>query len=106
LFVELLLNSGQRAGGQWAGNCYDNFWSGMMNSIIIGTGSYIPTKTVCNEDFLGNVFFDANGIRLDKDNREIIEQFEKITEIKERRRVSAELVSSDIAYFAAEDALA
>lgn len=77
-----------------------------MNSIIIGTGSYIPTKTVCNEDFLGNVFFDANGTRFDKQNREIIEQFEKITEIKERRHVSADLVTSDIAYFAAEDALA
>ncbi len=76
-----------------------------MNSIIIGTGSYIPTKKVRNEDFLENEFYDPDGTRLDKQNREIIEQFEKITEIKERRHVAADLVTSDIAYFAAEDAL-
>jgi 3-oxoacyl-[acyl-carrier-protein] synthase-3 len=77
-----------------------------MNSIIIGTGSYIPTKKVCNEDFLENAFYDPDGTPLAKDNREIIEQFEKITEIKERRHVSADLATSDIAFFAAQDALA
>jgi len=74
-------------------------------SIIVGTGSYIPTKRVPNEDFLGNEFYDSDGKLFDKTNDEIIEKFEKITGIKERRYVTDDLVTSDIAYYAAQDAL-
>lgn len=74
-------------------------------SIIVGTGSYIPEKIVLNEDFMGNVFYDSDGKVIDKANDEIIQQFEKITGIKERRHVTDDLVASDIAYFAAKDAL-
>lgn len=74
-------------------------------SIIAGTGSYIPTKRVPNEDFLENEFYDSDGKLFDKTNEEIIEKFEKITGIKERRYVTDDLVTSDIAYCAAQDAL-
>jgi len=74
-------------------------------SIIVGTGSYIPTTRVPNEDFLENEFYDSNGKLFDKTNDEIIERFEKITGIKERRYVTNDLVTSDIAYYAAQDAL-
>ena len=30
-------------------------------SVIIGSGSYIPTRRIKNEDFLDRVFFDAEG---------------------------------------------
>src|SRR4030042_1332462 len=73
-------------------------------SIIVGTGSYIPTKLVPNEYFLGSTFYGPDGKLLDKTNAEIIDKFEKITGIKERRYVTDDLVASDIAYFAAEDA--
>jgi 3-oxoacyl-[acyl-carrier-protein] synthase-3 len=77
-----------------------------MYSVIIGTGSYIPEKRVDNRNFLGNVFCGPDGIPFEKANEEIIEQFEKITGITERRYVSDDLLTSDIAFFAAEDALA
>jgi len=76
-----------------------------MNSIIIGTGSYIPTKKVYNKDFLGNVFYDSDGNKFRKTNEEIIEHFEKITGIIKRRYVTNNFLASDIAFFAAEDAL-
>jgi len=77
-----------------------------MNSIIIGTGSYIPTKKVYNKDFLRNVFYDSEGNKLRKTNEEIIKHFEKITGIIKRRYVTNDFLTSDIAFFAAEDALA
>jgi 3-oxoacyl-[acyl-carrier-protein] synthase-3 len=74
-------------------------------SIIVGTGSYIPTQRVPNEYFLNSTFYGPDGKVLDKTNAEIIDKFEKITGIKERRYVTDDLVASDIAYFAAKDAL-
>ena len=74
-------------------------------SVIKGSGSYIPEKVVPNSDFLKNEFFDANGAKFDKTNEEIIEKFQQITEIEERRFVDEDLVSSDMGFFAAEQAL-
>jgi len=74
-------------------------------SIITGTGKYIPTRVVKNEDFLDREFYDGNGSKIDKSNQEIIEKFQAITTIAERRYVTDDLVASDIGYFAAEDAL-
>lgn len=74
-------------------------------SVIVGSGSYIPTKTVRNDDFLENTFYDGQGHKLEKGNTEIIEQFVRITGIRERRYVADNLVASDIAFFAAQDAL-
>ena len=72
---------------------------------IIGTGSYIPTRRIKNEDFLKNNFFETSGEKIPKDNQEIIEKFLEITTIEERRYVTDDLVTSDIAYYAAEEAL-
>lgn len=74
-------------------------------SVIAGTGSYIPSKVVKNEDFLKNVFYDTDGTRFIQSNEEIIKKFEKITGIKERKYVTDDLVLSDIAFFAAKNAL-
>ncbi|SMO89643.1 3-oxoacyl-ACP synthase III family protein [Gracilimonas mengyeensis] len=74
-------------------------------SVIRGTGSYIPTRRITNEAFLDNDFFDANGKPLAKENAEIIQKFFEITEIEERRYVTDDLVASDIAFFAAKDAI-
>ncbi len=74
-------------------------------SVITGTGAYIPLKKVKNEDFLNNEFYEANGDKIEKDNKEIIEKFLAITTIEERRHVSDDLVTSDIAYFSALKAI-
>lgn len=76
-----------------------------IRSVIIATGSYIPTKIVKNEDFLNYTFYDSNGNIIDQPNSYIIEKFYEITGIKERRYVTDDLVTSDIAFFAAKDCL-
>jgi 3-oxoacyl-[acyl-carrier-protein] synthase-3 len=79
--------------------------SNSIHSVITGSGSYLPEIKVHNRDFLGTVFYDSAGKKLEKSNDEIIEKFKQITEIEERRYVSDDLVVSDIAYFAALEAL-
>ncbi|MFW6276601.1 MAG: 3-oxoacyl-ACP synthase III family protein, partial [Bacteroidota bacterium] len=74
-------------------------------SVITGTGSYIPEMLVKNEDFLKNIFYDISGVKITKPNLEIIDKFLAITTIAERRYVSDDHVTSDIAYFAAEEAV-
>jgi 3-oxoacyl-[acyl-carrier-protein] synthase-3 len=74
-------------------------------SAISGTGSYIPKIRVRNQDFLDHEFYDSNGKRLEKTNQEIIEKFLEITAIEERRYISEDLVTSDIAFYAALEAI-
>ena len=74
-------------------------------SVITGTGNYIPPKRVKNEDFLSNEFYESKVKKLEKTNLEIIEKFLEITTIAERRYVEDDLVTSDIAYFAAVKAI-
>ncbi len=75
-------------------------------SVITGTGRYIPSQRVDNESFLSHTFYSKDGQQIDKDNREILEKFHAITTIEERRYVTPDLVTSDIAFFAAEAAIA
>ncbi len=79
--------------------------SDSRQTIIVGTGSYVPTERVPNEDFLDHEFFDAAGQRMDRANADVIVKFQQITGIEERRYVSDDLVASDIATFAAQEAL-
>ncbi|MEJ5993973.1 ketoacyl-ACP synthase III [Pedobacter sp. Du54] len=73
-------------------------------SIITGTGSYIPDNIIGGDHFLEASFFD-NGVKLDKENTEIIHKFSEITEIVERRYADADVVNSDIATIAAQKAI-
>ena len=54
------------------------------NVKIIGSGSFLPKQIQDNSKFLDKVFFDDSNIRIETDNRQITEKFEKITGIKER----------------------
>jgi len=74
-------------------------------SVITGTGSYIPTKHVKNEDFLTNEFYESDGKKLEKTNQEIIDKFLEITTIAERMYVTDNLATSDIACYAASEAI-
>ena len=77
----------------------------MIYSVITGTGSYIPSRQTTNEDFLKNEFFESNGEKLNKSNEEIISKFQEITTIAERKYASDDLMTSDIAYHAALEAI-
>ncbi len=74
-------------------------------SVITGTGNYLPPRRVLNNEFLTSEFYDADEQKLARSNREIIDKFLEITTIGERRYVADDLVTSDIAYFAAKKAL-
>lgn len=76
-----------------------------INSIITGSGSYVPKVIVKNSDFLNNTFYDSNGEPFDKSMVETIEKFRQITDIEERRYVTDDLTASDIGFFAARDAI-
>jgi 3-oxoacyl-[acyl-carrier-protein] synthase III len=74
-------------------------------SIITGTGKYIPSRRIKNEDFLNHTFYEKHGVKLEKTNREIIDKFLEITTIAERRYVEDDQVTSDIAYLAGLEAI-
>ncbi len=74
-------------------------------SVITGAGNYIPTKQIKNEDFLTNEFYESNGEKITKSNHEITQKFHEITTIAERRYITDDLMTSDLAYFAAVEAI-
>ena len=77
----------------------------MLNAIITGSGCYIPTQQIANAFFMDHEFYGADGTRLARPNAEIIAKFQEITGIQERRYVTDDLNTSDIASLAAERAL-
>jgi len=75
-----------------------------IRSVITGTGSYIPENTISGKHFLEHTFFDG-GVKIDKDNEEIIQKFSDITEIKERRYINDDQLNHDIGLIAAQRAI-
>lgn len=72
---------------------------------IVGTGSYIPTRKIGNDYFRDFTFFDhCSKQPFEKSNEEIIQKFQEITNISERRWISDELHNSDMAALAIKDA--
>ena len=76
-----------------------------MNIKITGSGSYIPTVTVTNKDFSNHVFLNEDGSNFALPNEVITEKFYGITGIQERKYVSDDLTTSDIAFIAAKKAI-
>jgi len=74
-------------------------------SIIIGSGSYIPALRIPNSEFLKNSFLDINGAPYDRNNQEIIQKFEEITGIRERRYAPDNMMASDMGAAAGEQAI-
>lgn len=77
----------------------------MKRTVITGTGSYIPTQIRKNEDFTEQSFYAEDNSKLDLDSKTIVDKFRKITGIEERRYVTKDLNTSDIAGFAAAEAI-
>ncbi len=76
-----------------------------MQSIIIGSGCYIPTKVAPNKGFEAHSFYGEDGTPLSHENSVIIEKFKAITGISERRYIKDNVVTSEIAAYAAEKAI-
>lgn len=76
-----------------------------MNIKITGSGSYIPTEIVSNKDFAEHVFLNEDGTLFPHPNDVIAEKFLEITGIQERRYVTEDLLTSDIATIAAKKAI-
>jgi 3-oxoacyl-[acyl-carrier-protein] synthase-3 len=77
-----------------------------VKSVLIGTGSYIPTLVKTNRDFMVHEFYGEDNLPIATNPEEIAQKFEAITGIQERRYASTELNCSDIATIAAEKAIA
>ncbi len=73
---------------------------------ISGIGSYIPSDVSKNEHFNQHQFLNTDGSSINYENTVIIEKFEAITGIEERRYAKDHLTSSDLGFFAAEKAIA
>lgn len=76
-----------------------------VRTIISGTGSHIPARRIPNDHFLENEFHDDEGRPIPRSTREIIEKFEAITGIRERRYVESDQTTSDIGAEAARSAI-
>ena len=77
-----------------------------MPIVLSGTGSYIPEVIIDEQEFLQNEFYNDNGSKIDLANKEIIQKFRSITGIEQRRYISGQQVSSDMASIAAASAIA
>lgn len=78
----------------------------MKRTGITGTGSYLPSQKVKNQDFQNHDFLTSDGSSFRQENTLIIEKFEAITGIGERRYADHTLNTSDIGFLAAEKAIA
>ena len=76
-----------------------------MNIKITGSGCYIPTEIVSNKDFAEHVFLNDDGTPFPHPNDIVAEKFLEITGIQERRYVTDDLQTSDIAFIAAKRAI-
>lgn len=76
-----------------------------MNTRIKGTGCYIPAHVERNIEFSSHEFLNEDGSKLQHSNEVIIKKFTAITGIGERRYVTSDYTTSDIAYFAGERAI-
>ncbi len=77
-----------------------------QHSVITGTGAYLPSRKITNNDFLNHEFYESGGKKSEKNNQDVIDKFFEITTITERRYVRDDQVASDIAFLAAEEAIA
>jgi len=73
---------------------------------ITGTGAYIPTERITNTDFAKHEFLNEDGSPFPYANEVVAQKFQEITGIEERRYASDNLLTSDIATLAAQEAIA
>src|SRR5258705_1994372 len=77
----------------------------MLRSVIKGSGSYIPPFVQSNLDFAKQVFYTQTQEPIQTPPGEVVDKFQQITGISERRYTTDELNASDIGSRAAMEAL-
>lgn len=77
-----------------------------VKTIITGTGCYIPPVVKTNTDFASQEFYGEDAHRITTPTEEIVEKFQGITGIEERRYVPDDMNSSDMAVIASRLAIA
>lgn len=77
----------------------------MPNTIIIGSGSYIPNRVIGSDYFMDSVFYTDEGEKIEKPNEEIISKFVEITEIETRRYIEDDISNINIGYEASKIAI-
>ncbi len=73
-----------------------------IRTVITGTGCYIPPVIKPNRDFIAQDFYSEDNQRIQAPPKEIVEKFREITGIEERRYVTEDMNSSDMATIAAK----
>ncbi len=76
-----------------------------INTIITGTGSYIPERIIKNSIFAKQTFFEKDQTLIDSPGEDVVRKFRDITGISERRWAREDQKNSEIAYLAAKQAL-
>ena len=77
----------------------------LFQTVITGTGCYIPEQVKKNRDFTHHDFYSEDNQRITTPPAEIVEKFQNITGIEERRYAAPELTASDMAFTAARLAI-
>ncbi|MDQ3143033.1 MAG: ketoacyl-ACP synthase III [Bacteroidota bacterium] len=74
-------------------------------TVITGTGSYIPPDIKSNFDFVAQDFYTEDNQHITTDPQVIVDKFKDITGIEERRYLSENMNTSDMALQAGRQAL-
>ena len=76
-----------------------------VRTIITGTGCYIPPVIITNQDFIDQDFYSEDAQPIPSPTVEIVNKFQDITGIEERRYIPENMNSSDMAIIAAKRAI-
>jgi len=77
-----------------------------VRTVITGTGCYIPPVIKTNRDFSEQDFYSEDNQHITTPTPEVVQKFSEITGIQERRYVTEDMNSSDMAAIAAKLAIA
>ena len=76
-----------------------------FRSRIVATGAHLPTEIIPNEHFHKHQFYNAEGQLNPKPTIAIVKKMTEISGIKQRRYTRPEFSTSDLSFWAAQDAL-
>ena len=76
-----------------------------QRTVITGTGCFIPEVMKTNRDFTINNFYGEDNKIINSDPKDVVEKFQEITGIEERRYACETMNSSDMAVIAAKRAI-
>lgn len=75
------------------------------NSVIVGTGAYLPEKLIPGSYFHQNTFFRKSGEPIEKTSETIVNKLEDISGIRERRYIEDHYQTAHMAALASERAI-